>query len=250
MSELMNLINVEVHQGSIKFPSYQDLKTQAEEVARIVSETEVTDDNIKESKKMIAAVNKSVAELEARRITIKKAILEPYNEFEKQIKEIVGIVKEADGIVRDQVRALEEIEREEKITLIEDIWNKRIEHYSFKGIFTFEDFLRPNHMNKTNTLKKIEAEMVEFLEAVKRDYEVINTMSDSYEILNEYTDCKDLAISIQIVNERKEKVKSIESKTETKKDPVTIFIVEDNKDAKLTEMLLKENKIRFTKEIK
>ena len=124
MNELSNLINVEVEKGSIKFPAYETLKEQALEVARIVSETDVTQENVKESKKMLANVNKSVKELESRRIAVKKAILEPYTEFEKQIKEIVAIVKDADEIVRIQVKDLEEVERSDKRDELENIWLK------------------------------------------------------------------------------------------------------------------------------
>lgn len=41
-------------------------------------------------------------------------MLEPYNEFEKQVKEIVSIVKTADEMVRQQVTQMEEEEREDK----------------------------------------------------------------------------------------------------------------------------------------
>lgn len=88
-------IETKVIQGSISFPMYEELKDQALRVAKFVSSIDVTEDTVKQSKKLLATVNKSVKALEDRRIAIKKELLEPYSEFEAQVKEIVTIVKDA-----------------------------------------------------------------------------------------------------------------------------------------------------------
>ena len=115
-NELMNLDveQISLQQGNINFPEYKRLKQQAQELAEWISNIEVSAENVKENKKLLAAVNKSVNELETRRKAIKNCMLEPYKLFEEQVKEIVGIVKDADEIVRQQVKALEEQERQEK----------------------------------------------------------------------------------------------------------------------------------------
>lgn len=59
----------------------------------------------------MAGINKDVEELNDIKKTIKNKLLEPYVDFEAKIKEIIAIVKESDAVVRGQVRALEEAER-------------------------------------------------------------------------------------------------------------------------------------------
>ena len=43
-----------------------------------IKAVEVNEENIKESKKLLAAVNKRLKELEDKRISVKKMMLEPY----------------------------------------------------------------------------------------------------------------------------------------------------------------------------
>lgn len=97
-----------VKQGSILFPAYKKIKSDSLLLAQQIENIEVTEENVKQSKKLLAAVNKEVKNLESERILIKKEMLEPYNEFEKQVKEIVSIVKTADEMVRQQVTQMEE----------------------------------------------------------------------------------------------------------------------------------------------
>ncbi len=76
-------------------------------------------------------------------------MLIPYNDFEKQVKEIVGIVKDADNEVRSKVRELDEKERETKKELIKKEWELRTEDWEHSSIYKFEEFLEEQHLNKS-----------------------------------------------------------------------------------------------------
>ncbi|EAD5794130.1 DUF1351 domain-containing protein, partial [Listeria monocytogenes] len=156
-----NIESPVVTQGSILFPAYKKIKSDSLLLAQQIENIEVTEENVKQSKKLLAAVNKEVKNLESERILIKKEMLEPYNEFEKQVKEIVSIVKTADEMVRQQVTQMEEEEREDKKLVLKRMFEKRIRMYDFKTYFTFDDFLENRHLNKSLSINKIESEMVE-----------------------------------------------------------------------------------------
>ena len=64
------------------------VKQQALQLAENLQSVEVNEDNLKQSKKLLAAVNRRKKELDDERIRIKKVMLEPYQEFEEQVKEI------------------------------------------------------------------------------------------------------------------------------------------------------------------
>ena len=81
-------IRVDYRPGEIVFDGYEDLLNQANQIADYLKTIEVTPDNIKENKKMLAKVNKSIKELNDRRISIKKEINKPYDDFALKIKEI------------------------------------------------------------------------------------------------------------------------------------------------------------------
>jgi len=243
---------IQVVQGSVVFGAYNDLKRQATELAEQISNLEVNEDNVKVSKKLLAEVNKRVKALEDKRISIKNLMLEPYKNFEDQVKEIVGIVKEADAIVRNQVKAMEEEERQQKESTIWDIWDKRIKQYSFHDIVPFTDFIKPKHVTKTISLDAVEKEMVAFLEKVNSDLQVINQLSDVNDHINAYLNTYDLGQAMMIVKQEKERKAQIEKHTKaTQKASQQIgylvsIQVHNEKELKLLEMILKENQFEYT----
>ena len=257
MSELQVLNSVQVRLGSIEFPGYSDLKGKALQVAKIIRETEVNEETIKTAKKLLAEANKAVKELEDRRIGVKKQMMGPYLEFEDQVKEIVAIVKDADQEVRSKVRELEEIERDNKEQALKEIWNTRMRPYRDELEFlVFEDWLEPYHLNKSTPISKIEEDMAAFLSAKCSDVIAIKSLENSIDILDEYTRSLDMALSIQTVTQR------IKNKEELNKKygavnavidqptKITVFYIEDDAQARLAEILLKDNNIKFIKEIK
>ena len=67
MSELMNINEtriVEFEVGKISFNAYEHIKNKALNLSENLKKVEVSDENIKESKKLIAEVNKDVKKLE------------------------------------------------------------------------------------------------------------------------------------------------------------------------------------------
>ncbi|HFQ5695893.1 TPA: DUF1351 domain-containing protein [Listeria monocytogenes] len=246
-----NIESPVVTQGSILFPAYKKIKSDSLLLAQQIENIEVTEENVKQSKKLLAAVNKEVKNLESERILIKKEMLEPYNEFEKQVKEIVSIVKTADEMVRQQVTQIEEEEREDKKLVLKRLFEKRIRMYDFKTYFTFDDFLENRHLNKSLSINKIESEMVEWLTKIETELKVIETMPYADEIIAEYKETKDLAVSAQIVSDRHKAQEVIkEAKNDIKDNQLhskITFTLFDEKDVKLVEMFMQQNKIKFEK---
>jgi hypothetical protein len=249
----LNTEQIFVQQGVIEWSQYYDLRQQALELAEVIKEVQVNEENIKTSKKLLAQVNKRCKELDDRRIKIKNVMLEPYKQFEDQVKEIVSIVKEADEVVRQQVKQLEEFERMAKQDTLHEMFDKRIVHYSFRDLFSFEDFLKPKHLNKTVSVESVENEMVEYLEKISRDLKAIETMPNSKSVLSLYLDCKDLAQALTLQQKKEEQERRIEQ-AQAIKEPEEItgvweFSIFNEKDAKLTALLLKQNNINFEMEV-
>lgn len=245
----LEMQSVLVTQGTVVFKEFEELKAQALELAAEIEQVEVTDENIKESKRMLAAVNKRVKELEDRRIVIKKLMLEPYQTFENQVKEIVGIVKSADELVRVQVKELEEKERWEKHSILENLFSKRMVHYSFRDLFSFADFLQPSHLNKSMSIDAVEKEMIAFLEKLSRELKAIEVMSNATHVLSHYRTTKDLAAAMTLANEEEQRIKeAVEFQKKKTIQPsscqweITVFY---EKDFKLLEMFMQQNDIEF-----
>ena len=247
----MNELNLEFEVGKISFNDYENIKNKALKLSENLKTVEVSEENIKESKKLIAEVNKDVKKLEDYRIKVKKEMSKPYNDFEIQVKEIVKIVKEADEYVRSQIRELEEIERENKKAIVKEMFENKAKHYDFNEIITFDKFFKESMSNKTTSIDKIENELSEWLEQRKMDIEVIKSLKHD-EVLKEYLETFNLALAIEnakVKEEENKKIEEVMKKTE-KSSKKYIFIISEEKDAKLAEMLLKENKINYIMEEK
>ena len=68
----LDVQQIVVVQGSIEFNEYEQIKMQAVSLAEEIAAVEVNEDNIKTSKKLLAAINKDLKKLEDNRINIKK----------------------------------------------------------------------------------------------------------------------------------------------------------------------------------
>lgn len=239
-----------VCQGSIEFLEFEQLKKQAQKLAEHIKTVEVTEETAKQSKKLLAVVNNRIKDLEGQRISIKKNMLEPYQLFENQLKEIVSIVKEADSVVREQIRELEEMERKQKQEALEEIFEKRKGMYRLGDLISFEHFLQPKHLNKTQSIDATEKEMVAFLERTEKDVEVLQRLPDVQSHIDAYIQTFDLAetmVRIQSEKERRDRIQrsQLVSNRETSKI-VKTFTVYDEKDFLLVEMYMKNNQIKFT----
>lgn len=246
MNELLVIESILATRPTITFDDYERLKEQATEIAHFVSQIEVTEENVKEAKKLLATLNKNVERLNRRRIDIKNEILKPYEDFANQVKDIETTVKNADKIVRDQVKEMEERERNEKRAELEQIWADRIELYDFAKVMSFDDWLKPQHLNKTQTIKKSEVDMTEYLERIEREIETLSGMDDADELIMEYKQSQDMSKAIQAVKDRKERIQAQKQALEIETKPETfLFVITGEKDRNLTELLLKENNIEF-----
>jgi HD-GYP domain-containing protein (c-di-GMP phosphodiesterase class II) len=189
---------VDVHKGDIQFYNYDEILKQANELAELIKTVEVDEQSIKGTKKLLAEVNKRVNELEQERIRIKKELLSPYLDFEKQIKTITSVVKESDNELRNKVRELEQIERDQKCEVLVNMFNKRITRYPDLLPITNDKFITEKHLNKTVSLNVIEKELVQWLEQRQREVELIIATEGSS--IDTYYATVDLVLSMPQAN--------------------------------------------------
>ena len=83
--------------------NYEELKIEIQGKANDYMNLVYTADQVKDAKKDRANLNKFVEALESKRKEIKKQITEPYSAFEKQEKELVGIVNKAIANIDTQI---------------------------------------------------------------------------------------------------------------------------------------------------
>lgn len=176
-------------------------------------------------------------------------MLQPYEVFESQVKEIVNIVREADAEVRKQVRYLEEFERLQKESEIEELFNKRKKQYKKLNEFVkLDQFLQPKHLNKTTSISAVEKEMIDWFEKINKDIEVIQALDHANEVLSVYIGTYELAKAISQVNEREQLRRQAEASEALHcvlHEKTFLITVYDEKDYKLVKMFMEKNEIKF-----
>ena len=245
--ERENDVTYEVPQ--VSFPAYEEYKEKAYAVADHIFHMDVTEENIKEAKQTLAKSRKLTDRLDRARIEMKKDILRNYTAFERQVKEIIAIIDDADREVRSKVKDLEEAERRKKKEAIHELWLKRIPAYDYDLLEAvlpnaFDRWLTPKHLNKSMTMKAIESDMTAWIQKTITEITTLKDMGDDY--LEAYTYTGDMAKAIQQVKQREDFLDTLHGlKAEDIEEPSQTFIVYGDDNISKAEDLLRRNDIKF-----
>ena len=203
--------DVQYQVAKVTFDSFSEYKEKCLLIAEHIRNTEVTEDNLPEVKKELAAARKITDELNSRKVQIKKIILADYTVFEGEVKELKGIIDSAESELRVKVNDLEDKARDQKKADIKAIFDKRIGQYQIGTLIpdAFDRWWHEDLANKSKSMKAVEAVMVDWLEGTEKDITTLRGMDQ--EILVEYLDTLDLAAAIQIVNARKARRQAVEA---------------------------------------
>lgn len=161
--------------------NYEELKQEITTRANDYKNLVYTDENIKEAKSDRANLNKFIKVLDAKRKDVKKMMLEPYTEFEGQVKELIGIIGEANNNIDSQVKAYEQKKRDEKLVKVQEIYDGIFGDSDLLSILTWDRVFKPTYLNATTTLKSIKTEMTELLERVTNELNIIDNDNGEYQ---------------------------------------------------------------------
>ena len=133
-----------------------------------------SDDQIIEAKKDRAALNKFVAALKAKDREIEKLCLQPYEEFHAKMLQIIAQVEEPAALIDKQVKEYEDAQRAAKLEEIRKLYEAK----GFQPWVTLERIMNDSWLNKSYSLKKVEAELSSIQHSIGEDILVINQMGE------------------------------------------------------------------------
>lgn len=173
--------------------NFEELKEEITNKSALYKNMVYTDETIKDAKSDRALLNKFKTALEDKRKEVKKQCLEPYNQFEKQIKELVAIIDEPVKLIGEQITEFEDREKAEKHEQIIELFNKA----GFQSFVTLEQIYNPKWLNRSVSLKSIEEELTNTVYRIGHDVTTINSLKEySFEALEHYKKTLDLAGAI------------------------------------------------------
>lgn len=158
--------------------NFQELKAEISETVRDYEMAVYTDDTIKQARADRAKLRKFTEALEDKRKEIRKKYLEPYEQFDREEKELVAIVQAAIDNIDSQVKAYEERLRKEKTDKIREFYEDNI--HDIGEYLPFERVMRPEYANASVTMKAVKAEILAMIQRVDEGLAVLNEVDSPY----------------------------------------------------------------------
>lgn len=190
-----------------------ELSRQIEKYKNIV----VTEETIKSSKADKANLNHLKTALENKRKEVKKQCLQPYEAFERNIKELTALIDEPITAIDSQLKEFEKIKKEQKQKEIETIYEENIG--IFKELVPLEKIWNGKWLNVTYKLSDIETEIKEIYSNLKSGLQIIEGFETEFqqEIKNKFFETLDIQRALQ-ENERLKDLKEKQKKLQEQKD--------------------------------
>ena len=182
--------------------NFEELKTQiaakTEQYAKIV----YTEDNIKAAKEDRADLNRLKKALNDERLRRQREYLAPFEQFKKQIDEVIAIIDKPVQAIDTQIKAYEQIKQNEKRAAIESM---------FKDM-CFPEFVKldqkifdPRWLNATVSMKQIEESLLKTKEDIIQNCQTLAGLpSYSHEAVIYYQRTLDVTGALAKVRELSE----------------------------------------------
>lgn len=190
-----------------------ELSRQIEKYKNIV----VTEETIKSSNADKANLNHLKTALENKRKEVKKQCLQPYEAFERNIKELTALIDEPITAIDSQLKEFEKIKKEQKQKEIETIYEENIG--IFKELVPLEKIWNGKWLNVTYKLSDIETEIKEIYNNLESGLQIIEGFETEFqqEIKNKFFETLDIQRALQ-ENERLKDLKEKQKKLQEQKD--------------------------------
>lgn len=184
--------------------NHEEIKAEMENKVALYKTLVYGDDQIKEAKADRAELNKAVKVFEDKRKEVKAKCLEPYETFEKQMKELVQVIKEPIEIIDQQVKAYEEqVKKKKEADIIEYFETK-----DFHG-FALEQIFDSKWLNAGTSMKSIQEAIDKKASEVEADLQILNNLEDyQFEATEVYKATMDVRSAMAEANRLKELAKA------------------------------------------
>lgn len=177
--------------------NHAEIKKEVAEKVSYYANLVYTEDQIKEAKADRAKLNKFVQAMEAKRKEIKKQCMQPYEDFEKKMKEITGIVNESIRSIDNQVKGYEEQKKSEKLEQIKALWYEALESDLVPESITFDQIMENRWLNMSVKLPAVKKEMESKLKEIADSMLMLSNLPEfGFEALQVYKSTLDVAKAV------------------------------------------------------
>ena len=170
----------------------------------------VSDETVKDVKKVRADLNADFKELETQRKMVKEKVLAPYQQFEEVYKTYVSDkFKDADKQLKNKIDEVEEEQKRNKGIEVSEYFVEYAKSNDLDWLVEDETYYKMANINVTlsASMKSLKEQAKNFVDMVVSDLALIETQEDKIEILVEYKKTLNVSNAITSVVNRKEALK-------------------------------------------
>lgn len=200
--------------------NYEEMKAEFSKKLVHYNTLVVTEDSIRDAKADKAALNKLKEAIETRRKEIKKTYLLPYENLEKQCKELVAMIEAPVKSIDGQIAVFDQKLQDEKWKQISEYYNTEVKE--LKDLVPLEKIVSSKWKNKGESLESVNNGIGDTLERIRGELETISTLHSEFEqqikdvYLNDYNLSKAL-MEQKRLEERQKQIEEMERQKEERR---------------------------------
>ena len=215
--------------------NYEELKAELSQKLEQYKGLVYTEDQIKEAKADRAKLNALATAIDDKRKQIKKQCLQPYEQFEAQIKDLLAVIKEPVALIDSQIKGYEEEKKQKKLEEVKALFEKLKDAAGEELKFiSFEQVFEVKFLNASTSLKQVETVINNIFNSVKCNLKTIAELKEySFEATEVYKETLNLNEALEKARYMVEiaKKKAEEERKEQEKEEEVKEVVPDLQEA-------------------
>ena len=155
--------------------NFDDLKAQISPKLDYYNNLVVTEDGIKAAKADKAKLNQLVKAIEDKRKEIKRTCLAPYEAFEGQCKELVGMIQAPIAAIDTQIKVFDDARKQDKYNQLRQAFHDYVTEQELREFIRFDEILNPKWANVSQKTENLKLEITDHVDRIKAALNAIRT---------------------------------------------------------------------------
>lgn len=155
--------------------NFDDLKAQISPKLDYYNNLVVTEDGIKAAKSDKAKLNQLVKAIEDKRKEIKRTCLAPYEAFEVQCKELVGMIQAPIAAIDTQIKVFDDARKQDKYNQLRQAFDDYVTEQELREFIRFDEILNPKWSNVSQKTENLKLEITDHVDRIKAALNAIRT---------------------------------------------------------------------------
>lgn len=159
--------------------NFEELKAELTARLDYYNSLVVTEDTVKEGKAERAKLSKLREAVETKRKEVKREYMAPYTDFENKVKELVAIIDAPIAAIDGQLKAFDDLRREEKRAEIQKTYAALVPA-EMQTILPLERIFDPKWLNATMKIKAVEEGLTTMVQQTEDDLQVLDMVEPEF----------------------------------------------------------------------